>query len=226
MQQFGDSAAPTYAPERRQANFLSGCGLLGLVGVLAAVITDLLAAILVDGYSIISQSISALAVGHYAWIQDAGLYLLSLGTIAVAVGLARWRFLEGTGLLTAAFLLSLLGTDLVIIAYFNEYAGQENQGANVHINAVYALGILFAACTLLFAFSVRASAKNWASLSALLGGLWILLAPFFFYVPSSWFGLYERTLGLILVCWIGVAAWLLRRRAAALRQATAAASSS
>lgn len=69
---------------------------------------------------------------------------------------------------------------------------------------------------------MRASAKRWASLSTLLGALWILLAPLFLYVPSGWFGLYERTLGLILVCWIVVAAWLLRRRAAVLRKASAA----
>ncbi|WIJ24966.1 DUF998 domain-containing protein [Devosia sp. RR2S18] len=212
-----ENPRPFNSRERRKANLFSTCAVLGFVGVFAAIITDLIAAAVVDGYSIIQQSISSLAAGSYAWIQDGGLYLLSIGTVALAVGLARWRYDEGR-LLAGALSLVLIGIDIAVIAYFNEYAGQQNQGANIHINAVYALGILFTACAMLIGYSLRGVARNWAAFSAMMGALWILTAPFFFIVPSAWFGLYERGLALILVCWIGGMCWLLQRRAMDIRR--------
>lgn len=203
-------AGSLYEHEHRRSRFLEVCGLAGVFGVAAAVITDLLGALVVDGYSMISQSISSLAVGRFAWIQDSGLYAMAIGTIALAVGLARWRLKDSKGLLGALALL-LIGIDIFVIGYFNEYAGQQNRGADIHINAVYALGILFALATFLLGASLRWVNRSWAAASMLLGALWIVTVPFFFFVPSNWFGLYERGLGLILVCWIGAMGWLLWR---------------
>ena len=202
--------------EQRRAHFFSHCGFLGLFGIAAVVITDLVAALVVDDYSIMSQSISSLAVGRHAWIQDLGLYCLSVGVIAVAAGLAWVRILGGKWII-GVMAVALIGADIAVIAYFHGYAGQQNRGANIHIIAVCALGVLFAASALLIGFSLQRAARNSGLISLGLGALWIIAAPFFFSVPSDWFGLYERGLGLILVCWIGAMAFYLRGPALNLR---------
>lgn len=64
--------------------YLRLCGLIGLVGCIGVVAADIAGILVYESYNWISQSISALAVGRYGWIQDLGLYLLSAGLIADA----------------------------------------------------------------------------------------------------------------------------------------------
>ncbi|KAI9132270.1 hypothetical protein [Acaryochloris sp. CCMEE 5410] len=73
---------------QRQSSKLSLiCGFVGLVGCFAALLTDIIGTIVVQKHNPISETISSLAIGKAAWIQDSGLDLFAAGLIACAIAL-------------------------------------------------------------------------------------------------------------------------------------------
>ena len=62
-----------------KSRLLQVCGYIGLFGCIAAVVTDIIGIIVVEKHNPISETISALAITKYAWIQDLGLNLFALG---------------------------------------------------------------------------------------------------------------------------------------------------
>lgn len=182
--------------------------MIGILGCFAAIITDIIGVIVVEKHNPISQTISALAIEKYAWIQDSGLDFFAAGLIACAVGLYVWN-LNGTRWKIGTFLLFLLGIDVLLIAEHNKYAGRPGVGANIHIYCVYALGLLFTALTLLLAFGLRKVALKWYRFSIGTSIVWAFLAPIFFLVPTNIDGAYERFISLIMISWVAVISWLL-----------------
>ena len=130
------------------------CGIIGIFGCLSVIIANIIGIIVVEKHNPISETISALAITKYAWIQDLGLNLYAAAMIACAIGLYTWN-LEGLRWKIAAVLLGLLGIDVILIAEHNQYAGRPGVGASIHIQCVYALAVLFAAITLLLSFGLR-----------------------------------------------------------------------
>ncbi|MCB8835836.1 DUF998 domain-containing protein [Aurantimonas sp. VKM B-3413] len=184
------------------------CGIIGFVGAVAAVLTDLIAMFIVDRYSPISETISALAVGQAAWIQDCGLYAFAIACASCGVGYFRW-WQGGYAWPAAGGLLILLGVDVGVIAYFNQYAGTTNVGADIHSNATYVLAAMFLLATLLSGPGLRRIRRSFGRFTVVLGVAWLILAPVFLLVPTGWDGAYERFLGLMLVVWVGFVSWLL-----------------
>ena len=189
---------------------LRTCGTIGLVGCIGVVACDLTAWAVVEGYNPASQSISALAAGEASWIIDLGLWLFAAACTGLAIGVFRWR-LDGAYWTAAGIALALLGIDVAAIALLNEYAGQENTGADAHRYAVYALWLLFALACLLVVPGLGALHRSSARLSRNVGIAWIVLAPLLLFVPADLYGAYERFLGLILVGWVAAMSSLLLR---------------
>src|SRR5699024_7207466 len=102
--------------------YLRLCGLLGLIGCISVVATDIAGILIYGGYNWISQTISALA-GE--WIQDIGLYHLSVGLATGAAGLFMWRR-GGMSWSIGCLLLGLLGADVFTIMLVKGYAGSWN----------------------------------------------------------------------------------------------------
>ena len=127
------------------------------------------------------------------------------------VGLFVWN-LGGLRWKTAAVLLGLLGVDVILIAEHNQYAGRPGVGAAIHIYCVYALAILFAATSLLLSFGLRKVGRNWYRYSMGTAIIWTILAPIFFFVPTSIDGAYERFISLITISWVAAISWLLIKR--------------
>ena len=195
-----------------RARLLPACGLVGLLGSLGVVLADLIGILLVERHDPISETISALAVGRLAWIQDLGIFLFAAGVVACAVGLYAWRA-GGERWTWGLFLLLLLAIDLGFIAGYNQYAGQGNRDGAVHMALVYALYGLFALAALLLAPGLRRAGRAWHRFGLAVLLAWTGLAPLLKIVPTSWDGAYERFLGLILLSWfVAVSALLLRRR--------------
>ena len=187
------------------------CGIIGIFGCLAVIVTDVIGIIVVDDHNPISDTISALAIEKYAWIQDIGLDLYAAAMIACAIGLYAWN-LGGTKWKIGTVLLLLLGIDVILIAEHNQYAGREGVGANIHIQCVYALAVLFTALTLLLASGLRKVGRNWYRFSIGIAIFWIVLAPIFFFVPTNIDGAYERFISLITIAWVAAISWLLIRK--------------
>lgn len=187
------------------------CGVIGIIGCFAAIASNIIGVIVVEDHNPISQTISALAIEKYAWIQDIGLDMFATGLIACALGLYVWN-LNGIRWKIGNFLLLLLGIDIYIIAEHNKYAGRPGVGANIHIYCVYALGLLFTALTLLLAFGLRKVGRNWYRFSIGTSIFWIVLAPIFFFVPTNIDGAYERFISLIMITWVAAISWLLIKK--------------
>lgn len=197
--------------KQRLIRLLRICGLIGLLGCFGVIAANIVGILLVEQHNPISETISKLAIGKYAWIQDFGLDLFAAAIMATAVGLyalrleqARWKI--GTALLV------LLSIDVVLIAEHNQYAGREGVGTAIHIQCVYALGLLFALSTLLLAFGLRNVSRTWYRFSLGISIAWTMLGPIFFWVPNSWDGAFERFVALIMVTWFAAVSWLLLQR--------------
>ena len=187
------------------------CGIVGIFGCLSVIIADIIGIIVVEKHNPISETISALAITKSAWIQDLGLDLYAVAMFACAIGLYQWN-LGGLRWKIASILLGLLGIDIILIAEHNQYAGREGIGASIHIQCVYALAVLFAAITFLASFSLRRVGRNWYRYSMGTALVWVVLAPIFFFVPTSINGAYERFISLITISWVAAISWLLIRR--------------
>lgn len=182
-----------------------------MLGSFAVVAANIIGILLVEQHNPISETISKLAIGDYAWIQDLGLDLFAISLFAIAIGLFKWS-VGGWRWQTGAFLLILLCFDILVIAEHNQYAGQDNSGANIHIHAVYVLGLLVALAALLLGFDLRRISRNWSRFSIGLSIVWTVLGPIFFVVPTSWNGAYERFVALIMVTWVVALSGLLIQR--------------
>ena len=187
------------------------CGIIGIFGCFAVIITNIIGIIVVEKHNPISETISALAINKYAWIQDTGLDLYAAAMIACAIGLYAWN-LGGTKWKIGTVLLLLLGIDVIVIAEHNQYAGREEIGASIHIQCVYIFAFLFTALTLLLASGLRKVGRNWYRFSIGISLVWIVLAPIFFFVPTNIDGAYERFISLITIAWVAAISWLLIRK--------------
>lgn len=173
---------------------IASCAIVALADIVAWTL-------LVGNYSPISETISALAVGDGSWLLDLGLWAFAFGCLALGYGMSRWYFRDRAWMI-AAVAVMLLCPVIGTIAFFNEYAGQHNAGADIHLIAVYALGFLVAAAAFLMTPALKLFDERWSRQSLIFAIAWVILAPLFFVVPNAWNGGYERFLALMLLGWI------------------------
>lgn len=196
---------PPDLPARRAAALaILSCVIVALADIVSWVL-------LVEGYNPIRETISALAVGGGSWLLDLGLWTFAGGCVALGLGMFRRRRGSWTWLLAAVSVL-LLGPVIGVIAFFNEYAGQQNAGADIHLNAVYTLGILVALAASLVVPRLTVLDSRLARRGLIFAVAWVILAPLFFLVPDGWSGGYERGLALMLLGWVTAMSLLLLRR--------------
>lgn len=167
-----------------------------------------LVGIIVKSHNPVSQTISRLAIGEYAWIQDLGLDAYAIGIFALTIGLylsldKTWRTLSGF------VLLILLSVDILLIAEHNQYLGRPGRGEAIHIYLVYALYALVALIPMLLAKALSVFGERWRRRSWIFATLWLVLAPFFFVVPDNINGGVERLLALFLLFGVGFTGWQL-----------------
>lgn len=187
------------------------CGALGLSAALLPIMADMLSWLLAKEYNPITQTISALAVGPSSWLIDIGLLLFALSCAAVSTGMlalrlpqAAWRVAE----------ITIIGSGLTVavITFVNQYAGQQNAGANIHMVMVFALYGLFAVAALAAAAGLRDLNDGAATFSRLAGFAWIVLAPvYYIWFPAGWAGAFERVLVLLMIAWLAMVARELRQ---------------
>jgi hypothetical protein len=186
------------------------CGVIGAFGSFLVVITDIIGAIVVDGYNPISQTISSLAITEKAWIQDVGLNCFAASFAACAIGLYYLR-LEGWKWKSGTFMLMLLAVDILVISEYDRYADQDSFGATVHLFCVIVLGILFTLAPIALATGFRRISYHLYRYSLGTAVAWAITSPIFFFIPNSWDGAYERFIALIMVAWISMISRVLFR---------------
>ena len=180
---------------------MRAAGALALVGCAAAAIANVVGSLVVEEHDWVRDTISYLAEGRHAWIQDIGLLLFATGLVALGVGL--WLLdLGGWGWRIGALCLVLMGADVALIALYEAYGERTPEGVVIHSQAVWALGGLFALALLLLAGGLGRIGSGWRSVTLAAAVAWIVLVPPFFMIPTGFDGLYERALALLVIAWI------------------------
>jgi len=203
----------------RQKTFYLVTSLIAAFGAFAVVAADIIGIIVVEKHNPISETVSKLAIGKYAWIQDLGLDLFALGWLGLAAGLYRLGRGQGWKWKLSIFLMVLLAADFVLIAEHNQYATEATPKEAIHTQLVYALGGLFLLICCFMAPGLKNFGKGWRNFSLVCAGVWLVTTPFFFFISTQWDGLFERISGSTLVVWMLGMANLLYQQGAKIRQA-------
>ncbi len=195
----------------KRLNVHSLLALAGILGPLAVIVGDLIAASASPGYSLVKNSISSLALTPIGWAQTIGFLALGLLIEIFTAGLlfnikrARWFHL---GIAVFVF----FGFGMLLIGAFSTDpvgAARTIEG-RIHGLAATANFSLFAVAVLAFTPSFKYD-PNWQPLrcySLVTCALAVVLGVIlrFFEDGSGWFGLVERVLVLNMVIWVEVAA--------------------
>lgn len=207
-------AGRRHGPGEASPTRLVAAGLVGLAGCLAALAADVVAWILHPHFSPMGETISDLAAGRYAIVADLGLYAFAVGLGALAYGLmtttdpSRNRGMFWIGGCVA---LALAAVDVAIIAAYEEYGDGDDGGFVIHGELVTLLGALTLAATVLLARGLATFGERWRILALAFAGLWVMVAPPFFFVPTSLDGGYERVVAVLLVGFVAALSWMLVR---------------
>ncbi len=184
-------------------------------GCLAIVIAHISAILMAEDHDLLADTVSALAIGNDAWVQDAGLNaaaggIAALATAILASGVRRKITVAGV---IALFVTAL---SMVIIAEYHEYMGYGDSGdPSIHDTMVGIMFIAFSAAMLLLAPRLGDHRKLYRTISLTAG---IVLAIggllFQFVIPDSLLGITERILATDMIGWTALGAYLWWRRPA------------
>ncbi len=185
--------------------------LLGSASIVSAVLvlaSDLIGWAVVEKHNPITETISRLAVGEHAWIQDVGLDVYAAGIGALAIAMLLWSP-GGWKWKAAAGALLVVAADIVVIAEYNQYAGFDGFGYQVHRWCCFVLYVSVAAAAGLLASELKPidDTQKKATIAFLV--VWLIGGPLFmFVVPTDIDGGVERIIGIALVAWTSGLAWM------------------
>ena len=179
------------------------CAWIGFLGCASLIIGVLVAQVMVPGHDWIADTVSDLGAGENEIIMDVALYGFAAGIMATALA-ASHAHLGGIGWTVGIVSLAILATLVVIIAARNEYGDGDNEGVVIHVYLVYGLGVFFTLAPLVMAAGAGRDTGWMKTWLIVLGILWALASPIFFFLPTDIDGLYERALGLVACAQIAV----------------------
>jgi len=195
----------------RRFNIRSTLAIAGILGPIIVTTGDLTAALNTEGYNLVSDSISSLALTRIGWLQTIGFLALGLLVEVFTAGLlfnikrGRWFHL-GIGVLV------FFGFGMLLIGAFNTDAvgAARTIEGRIHGLAASTDFSLFAVAVLALSASLKQD-PDWQPLyrySLVTCALAVLLgvALRFFKDGSSLFGLVERVLVANMIIWVEVAA--------------------
>lgn len=197
----------------KSLNVHSALAFAGIAGPVWLIITDIVAASANPDYSVISNSISSLALGELGWVQTIGFLALGLLVEIFAAGLlyniraSRGFHLSIAGLVIMGFGLLLLGafrTDPVGVADTTE--------GIIHNLAATVVFWLFPITGLLMAPSLRndpcwRNVYRYTVVAAILAVILVIVVAVLDEADSSWFGLAQRILVANMIIWVEVMAF-------------------
>lgn len=190
--------------------------LCGIAGPLILVSGDVTASLLTADYSMISDTISSLALTPLGWLQTIGFLIMGLLLELFVVGLF-FSIRGARGFRPGMALLACLGFGLLLIGAFrtDPSGAPHSVEGTIHTITAYAMSLVFPAGIVLLAPSLRAD-PNWRNvlaytLVAALLALTLTIGLFLLPDRMNWFGLYERIIvGNVLVWTEVMAVHLLR----------------
>lgn len=195
----------------KRLNINSAPALAGIAGPLILVVGDLAASLSTPSYSMISNSISSLALTPLDWLQTVGFLVMGLLVEVFVAGLF-FNIRRARGFHLGIGLLVCLGFGLLLIGAFRmDPAGWPSTiEGTIHSATAYALSLLFPIAILLLAPSLK-SDPNWKGTfvyTLVAGVLALALTMGLLWLPDrmGWFGLYQRIAVANVIIWIEVIA--------------------
>jgi hypothetical membrane protein len=200
----------------KRLNIHSYLALAGIVGPIVFVVGDLTASLITPNYSLVSNSISSLALTPMGWLQTVGFLAMGLLVEVFVHGLLfnirrAWGFHPSIGLAV------LFGFGLLLIGAFrtDPTGTQRTVEGIIHLATAYSVFWLFPIAILLLTPSLKGD-PNWKNLfvytlAAGVLGLALVMASLCLIDRVGWFGLYERILVANMIIWVEVAAVQLLR---------------
>jgi hypothetical protein len=194
-------------------------GLLACAGILGPAIfvtTDLTAGLTDPFYNYFRHSISSLAYSQLGWLQTIGFLTIGLLVELFVAGLffgLKGRRGFGFGIL----FLVLFGFGLLLIGAFHTdpYVGPHTIEGSIHGISAKIVFWTLPMAALLIVPSLRQNAywhslTRYSIISSIIAFM-LMLGSFWMADDFRWFGLFERLLVVIEICWVVVMAiWLLR----------------
>ncbi|TET58036.1 MAG: DUF998 domain-containing protein [Dehalococcoidia bacterium] len=195
----------------KRLNINSAPALAGIAGPLILVVGDLAASLSTPNYSMISNSISSLALTPLGWLQTVGFLVMGLLVEVFVAGLF-FNIRRARGFHLGIGLLVCLGFGLLLIGAFRmDPAGWPSTiEGTIHSATAYALSLLFPIAILLLAPSLK-SDPNWKGTfvyTLVAGVLALALTMGLLWLPErmGWFGLYQRIVVANVIIWVEVIA--------------------
>lgn len=173
-------------------------GIATIVGSLCAVIADIVGILVYKNHNPIKQTISQLAHGKYAYIQDLGLTFFGLGTLVASIALYVWK-LKSVKWILGVILLAFMGISTIVLAEFNQFAGEP--GTTIHIVIALLIGVSFLLSTLLLGFGFKKMDLHWYYLSVGIGITFLVACSGFLIISENYEGIYERGVATIMLVW-------------------------
>lgn len=183
--------------------------LAGIVGPFMLVTLDLIAAFTAPDYSIIRQSMSALALTSKGGIETIGFMMMGLMIEAFTAGLyLNIKRRRGFGFGTA--LLTFFGFGMLLVGTFktNEVGAPPTFNGYVHTTAAFSVLGLFPIALALMLQSIK-NDPRWHKLfryTIVTGIIALVMAVPQPFLPEDFqfFGLYERIMVLNAIIWLGI----------------------
>jgi len=179
----------------KRLNIDSVPALVGIVGPIVVVVGDLAASLSTPDYSLVSDSVSSLALTSIGWLQSICFLAMALLLEIFVAGLF-FNIRRARGFHAGIGLLAFEGFVLMLIAAFHMDApGATTIDGTIHTVASYGLGLLFPIAILTLTPSLK-SDPNWKNIFVytLVAGILALalMIGLFLFDQRGWFGLYER----------------------------------
>jgi hypothetical protein len=168
---------------------LAVCGLAGLVGNIAPIVTLSAASVIVQ-HDFVADTISDLARGPHKWIMDTGFYLSAVGLLGLAIAaahvhLGRWAWSAGI------FCLAGLALVVVLLGLWDQF-GTDPSDWSVHTWLTFLLGPLYFAGPLLMAKGAARVDRVYGIAFPVAACLWLVFATAFKLAPDAYDGLLEK----------------------------------
>jgi len=194
----------------KRLNIDSVPALVGIVGPVVVIVGDLAASLSTPGYSLVSDSVSSLALKPIGWLQS--ICFLAMGLLLeIFVAGLFFNIRRARGFHAGIGLLAFEGFVLMLIATFHmdDPGGLRTTDGIIHTIASYGLGLLFPVAIFSLAPSFK-STPNWKNIFiyTLIAGILALalIIGAFFTEQTGWFGLYERIIIGNALIWVEVVA--------------------
>jgi hypothetical protein len=206
-----DPDQPDRRPDHGPRDFAAFAGWYAIGASALFALCVLVGDMIVPGNDMMADTISAMAAGRMSWIVDTGIIayasaLAMLGLGAAAAHPGGWRWSGGMAGLV------LLAMTVFLIGFRNEYGdGDRERGETYHVIFVYILGALLVLVPLALADGAGRFGRGYRRALLAVALVWALTAPWFFFMPTGYDGLYERALGVVSFAFVGTLALMLIR---------------